>query len=105
GSKVIYELRRRHFPDPWGRPAPGTVESVTALRPDDLRRFYQQNYRHNGAILGIAGAVDPDALHEAVGRLFGSWQGQPQPAIFERSNGPRRAHLSRQTKTIHSVLD
>ena len=25
GSKVIYELRRRHFPDPWGRPSPGTT--------------------------------------------------------------------------------
>src|SRR5690349_21433266 len=28
GSKVIYELRLRHFPDPWGRPAPGTIEGV-----------------------------------------------------------------------------
>src|SRR3954452_10118904 len=31
GSKVIYELRRRHFPHPWGRPAPGTPEGVSAL--------------------------------------------------------------------------
>ena len=37
GSKVIYELRRRHFPDPWGRPAPGTPEGVSALTPDALR--------------------------------------------------------------------
>ena len=28
GTKVIYELRRRHFPDPWGRPSPGTTEGV-----------------------------------------------------------------------------
>ena len=37
GSKVIYELRRRHFPDPWGRPSPGTPEGVSSLTPEDLR--------------------------------------------------------------------
>ena len=26
GTKVIYELRKRHFPDPWGRPSPGHQE-------------------------------------------------------------------------------
>ena len=35
GSKVIYELRRRHFPDPWGRPSPGTPEGVAGA---DARR-------------------------------------------------------------------
>ena len=39
GTKVIYELRRRHFPDPWGRPSPGTPEVLAALTPADLRRF------------------------------------------------------------------
>ncbi len=40
GSKVIYELRRRHFPDPWGRPSPGTTEGILSpLSPADLRRF------------------------------------------------------------------
>jgi predicted Zn-dependent peptidase len=37
GSKVIYELRKRHFPDPWGRAAPGTTEGVKKATPDDLR--------------------------------------------------------------------
>src|SRR5437868_14688250 len=41
GSKVIYELRRRHFPDPWGRPAPGTPEGIAALTPDDIRSVWQ----------------------------------------------------------------
>ncbi len=41
GSKVIYELRRRHFPDPWGRPSPGTPEGVEKATPDDLRAFHR----------------------------------------------------------------
>ncbi|MGZ3336304.1 MAG: M16 family metallopeptidase, partial [Isosphaeraceae bacterium] len=40
GTKVIYELRRRHFPEPWGRPSPGTVEGISGLTGDALRRFY-----------------------------------------------------------------
>src|SRR5271165_4558455 len=52
GTKVIYELRRRHFPDPWGRPSPGTTEGVTGLTGNALRSFYQAAYRPNGTILG-----------------------------------------------------
>src|SRR5947209_20292244 len=44
GTKVIYELRKRYFPDPWGRPAPGTSESVAALTPAALRQFHRQAY-------------------------------------------------------------
>src|ERR1700722_1348859 len=66
-TKVIYELRRRHFPDPWGRPSPGSVEGVSALSPDDLRRFREAGYRPNGAILGVAGAIDWPRLRDAVG--------------------------------------
>src|SRR5262249_26606950 len=87
GSKVIYELRRRHFPDPWGRPAPGTPEGVSALSPDDLRAFYRRAYRPNGAILGVAGAIDWPALRDAVGRLFGDWAPAPEPTVQERPSG------------------
>src|SRR4051812_26337167 len=41
GTKVIYELRKRHFPDPWGRPSPGTPEGVAGLSPGDLRQFHR----------------------------------------------------------------
>src|SRR5271165_927488 len=40
GTKVIYELRRRHFPEPWGRPSPGTVDGVSGLTGAALRLFY-----------------------------------------------------------------
>ncbi len=104
GTKVIYELRRRHFPDPWGRPAPGTPEGVAALSPDDLRRFHRDSYRPNGAILGVAGAIDWPALRDAVGRLFGGWAPRPEPAVQERPTGPRRDHIVRETQQIQIAL-
>jgi predicted Zn-dependent peptidase len=103
-TKVIYELRRRHFPDPWGRPAPGTPEGVAALSPDDLRTFHRASYRPNGAILGVAGAIDWPALRDAVGRLFGGWEPQPEPDVAERPTGPRRDHIRRETQQIQIAL-
>jgi predicted Zn-dependent peptidase len=103
-TKVIYELRKRHFPDPWGRPSPGTPESVAKLSPDDLRRFHRQAYRPNGAILGVAGAIDWPALRDAVGRLFGAWAPRPAPSVQERPNGPRRDHILRETQQIQIAL-
>jgi predicted Zn-dependent peptidase len=104
GTKVIYELRRRHFPDPWGRPSPGSVEGVSAVTSADLRRFWRATYRPNGAILGVAGAIDWPRLRDAVGRLFEGWSPRPEPAIRERPAGPRRDHLLRETQQIQIAL-
>ena len=104
GTKVIYELRKRHFPDPWGRPSPGTPESVEALTPDDLRSFHQKNFRPNGAILGVAGAIDWEELKSAVGRLLGDWEPLPEPVVVETHVGPPRGHLTRETQQIQIAL-
>jgi predicted Zn-dependent peptidase len=104
GSKVIYELRRRHFPDPWGRCALGTLESVTALSADEVRRFFLRTYRPNGAILGVAGAIDWPALRDAVGTLFAAWPAQPVPSIQEHAAGPSRDHILRETHQTQIAL-
>jgi predicted Zn-dependent peptidase len=104
GSKVIYELRKRHFPDPWGRPAPGTTDGVKAATPDHLRAFHRANYRPNGAILAVAGAIDWPALKDAVERLFGDWKPQSEPAIELRPGGPRRDHILKETQQTQIAL-
>jgi predicted Zn-dependent peptidase len=104
GTKVIYELRKRHFPDPWGRPAPGTPEGVAALSAAELRDFFGRSYRPNGAILGVAGAIDWPSLRAAVGQLFGAWEPQPEPVVQVRPSGPLRDHILRETQQIQIAL-
>jgi predicted Zn-dependent peptidase len=103
-TKVIYELRKRHFPDPWGRPSPGTVEGVSALSPVDLRDFFARTYRPNGAILGVAGAVDWPKLRDAVGKLFGDWHPRPDPLVVERASGPSRDHIIDETQQTQIAI-
>lgn len=104
GTKVIYELRRRHFPDPWGRPSPGTPEGVASLSPADLRLFLRETYRPNGAILGVAGAIDWPSLKDTVGRLFGDWSPREPLRVQEHPAGPSRDHILRETQQIQIAL-
>lgn len=104
GSKVIYELRRRHFPEPWGRPSPGTTEDVARITPEGLRAFHRAAYRPNGSILGVAGAIDWPRLRDAVGELFGGWEPRPDPKVAERPAGPKLDHITRETQQIQIAM-
>src|SRR5262249_11564609 len=88
----------------WGRASPGTAEGVSSLTPDDLRRFLKRTYRPNGAILGVAGAIEWPRLRDTVERLFGSWKMEPEPKVAERPGGPRRDHIVRETQQIQIAL-
>jgi predicted Zn-dependent peptidase len=101
---VIYELRRRHFPDPWGRPAPGTAEGLNRATPEDLRAFHAAHYRPNGAILAVAGAIDWSSLKQAVARLFGDWETRPEHPLAVRPGGPRRDHILKETQQTQIAL-
>jgi predicted Zn-dependent peptidase len=104
GTKVIYELRRRHFPEPWGRPSPGNAEEVARITPGALRSFHRAAYRPNGAILGVAGAIDWPRLRDAVGELFGGWEPRAEPRLAERPAGPRIDHIARETQQIQIAM-
>ena len=53
-QKVMLELRRRHYPDPWGRPAQGDLPAIEATTIDDVRAHFQRTYQPGGTILGFA---------------------------------------------------
>lgn len=104
GSKVIHELRRRHFPDPWGRPSPGTPQGVVAATADELRDFHARFFRPNGAILGVAGAIDWPLLRDSVGRLFGEWAPRPDPAVTLGPAEAKHHHILKDTQQIQIAL-
>lgn len=104
GSKVIYELRKRHFPDPWGRPASGSPEGVEAATADQMTRFFHTHYRPNGAILAVAGAIEWPVLKDAVERLFGDWARQPEPSVTVLPRGAKRDHILKEAQQIQIAL-
>jgi predicted Zn-dependent peptidase len=81
GQKLLIELRTRALPPPLGQPVLGKKETVEEFSAESARAFHGAHYRPNGAILGVAGAVDFQAVCDAVGRLFEDWKPAPEPSI------------------------
>jgi predicted Zn-dependent peptidase len=100
-QKVMMELRREHYGEPWGRPVQGDRKALEAATIDDVRQYFRRRYRPRGTILGVAGRIDWDRLKELVGELLGDWSAGEDGAVAEVPAGARYRHLpydSRQTQ-------
>lgn len=73
-QQLMMALRRRCYPEPWGRSSIGTEEGINACTNSDVSAQFQHGYRPNGAILGVAGNFDWDRLVALIESLFDDWQ-------------------------------
>jgi predicted Zn-dependent peptidase len=69
----MLELRRHHYPDPWGRSSHGTEAALEEIDLAAIRAFFAARYHPNGAIIGVAGRFDWPRLRDHVEKLFGDW--------------------------------
>jgi predicted Zn-dependent peptidase len=73
-EKAMIELRRRFYPEPWGRSSLGEQDALETIELDEIRDFVQHQFQPRGTVLGVAGRVEWEPLKELVGRLFGGWR-------------------------------
>lgn len=100
-QKLMQELRRRHYGDPWGRASSGTEPCVAALTIEDVRHFHAKRYSPEGAILAVAGAFDWDAFCEQAERLFGDWSRPPVEMDPPETPGEGDGHLPYDSSQSH----
>jgi predicted Zn-dependent peptidase len=72
--KLMIELRRRQYPDPWGRSSHGDESGLRGATIDDIRQFHDRHYRPQNMIMAVAGNFDWKRLCGEVERLFGDWK-------------------------------
>ncbi|MGD0655864.1 MAG: pitrilysin family protein [Thermoguttaceae bacterium] len=92
-QKVMLELRRRHYPLPWGRPPQGEEKAVLDTTLNDIRLHYRRHFQPKGTILGVSGRVDWDSLKDLVGRLLGDWTPGATESIDEQPAAGRYKHF------------
>jgi predicted Zn-dependent peptidase len=92
-QKLMIELRRRHYPRPWGRPSQGELGALEAITLRDIRAHFAEGYRPNGAVLAVAGRFDWDRLRDTVESLFGGWRRGVEPDIREEPWSRQHDHL------------
>jgi predicted Zn-dependent peptidase len=77
----------RHWPEhPIGRPVTGTIETVSAITLEDVRRYYSEWYRPDNMLLAVVGNFEPEAVYRQIEEEFGSF---PTLAVPGRPAAPR----------------
>jgi predicted Zn-dependent peptidase len=103
-AKVLVELRKYHYGEPWGRPTQGTFTGLEQLTARCAARFHAERYQPTGAIIAVAGAIDADAIRQTIKQRFGEWPaGVPQAseAIEVR---PTRHHIEKESQQIQIAM-
>ena len=75
---------------PYAIPASGTVSTVGALTPDDVKGFHQRFYRPDNAAIVVVGDFKAADMKAQLASLFGGWKGNG-PAIAAQVNGKPQA--------------
>jgi predicted Zn-dependent peptidase len=96
-QKVLIELRRRHYPAPLGQDRRGNREGIESLRVNVIRSHYQKLFQPRGSILSVAGNINWPKLRDQVGRLFGDWKGNEEPALELGTLMPPHEHIEKET--------
>ena len=92
-QKVMLELKRRHYPDPWGRPSQGNSAGLETTTLDDVQRFHASRYRPDGTIIGIAGRFEWSEVVDLVDELLGNWTPGQSVDVTERPADEALAHI------------
>jgi predicted Zn-dependent peptidase len=102
--KVFVELRRSAYDDPWGRPAEGTLEDLPRITSAVMRSFYQNCFRPNASLIGVAGRVDPLRVIAQLERLLADWPPGELPGITPAPRQPAVRHLPHESAQTHIGL-
>ena len=74
-DRIVYEGH------PYRRPEDGYVETIQAIKVEDLAAFHRKHFGPRHMVVVVVGAVDPARAVEQVERALGCWQNPEQPAL------------------------
>jgi len=100
-QRTLQQLRRRHYPEPWGRSPQGEQQGLESVSIDDVRNHFQRHFRPDGTILGVAGLFEWESLRETVARLLGDWPAGPAATIAEQTPAGGYEHTAHDSNQTH----
>lgn len=103
-DRLMIELRERHMGLPLGRSHLGHLEDLQKLDVDSVRKFHHEHCLPDGAVLSLAGAIEPKAIIRRIKSLTDNWQGQPPELPTPPIDNPTRGkshHVQADSSQIH----
>jgi len=104
GQKVMQELRKLHYPQPWGRRSQGERAALESITLDEISAHYKNCFRPNGTIISVAGKIDWPKVLDTVGELFGDWQRVESAPVVETPRSVRRNHITHDSDQTHIAV-
>jgi len=74
-EKVFIELRKRHYPEPFGRSSLGVREDLEAITLEQVRGFWKRTMVPRGSMIGFAGRFNWNSLVDMIEAHLGDWTG------------------------------
>lgn len=74
-ERAVLAARARHYPAPINRSGMGTEAGIAALTRDQLASDWTAAAQPNGAIISIAGNIEPDHAAATLNELLDGWSG------------------------------
>ncbi|MCA9230212.1 MAG: insulinase family protein [Planctomycetales bacterium] len=90
---------------PLARSVLGTVQSITALTPDQMRAYFESRYCPSNLFVAAAGKVDFEALVDQVASRCGGWIDRPTSREIDKANSVSQFQwVPRESATQQYVL-
>lgn len=100
-QRVMLQIRLRQYGEPRGRWSQGSMESVSAITHQDIKKFYEQHYRPNRLILSVAGNIQWEELVGVIESLFSDWNEKPEPEIQVQQQQRGIHHIPFESQQSH----
>jgi predicted Zn-dependent peptidase len=104
GQRSMQELRKLHYPHPWGRRSQGEKAALESISLDEIRGHYERCFRPNGCVISVAGKIDWPRIRDEVERLFGDWKPVPENKVVETPRSVRRKHIDHESNQTHIAV-
>lgn len=91
GDRVMLLAKQFHAPAPLNRSGMGEAAHIEAITRDELVAGWRRRAVPGGAILAVAGAVEPDAVARRLDELLAGWEGETEEIRWS-DDAPRGYH-------------
>jgi len=102
--KLRQKLRREVFASPHGQPVEGVEETLRSITPEELRAEHSRRYGPEGAVIAVAGGVDPEETIEIIKKHLGPWTGSTVPEPPVRLTSPHSFHIDQKSEQVQISL-
>lgn len=103
-ERAMVALTQRHYPEPLNRSGLGTPEGIDALTHEELAEGWTKTAGGSRSIIGVAGAVRPEAVRAQFEALLSGWSGGSAEPSRSTTSPRGYAHENDASNQVQIVL-